>query len=194
MTREEWLTGAIHRLRPDFDYNETPLPKKVRVTCGWPSRGGRALKKTVVGECWPPSCSEDEHTEVFIAPTISDGLEALGILVHELVHAAVGTAEGHKGPFRTAAIAIGLEGKMTSTTVGKDLAARLKEIAEQLGTYPHAKLTPQFKPAQSTRMLKFICPKCGWAARTSKKWIELGLPTCACDTLMEVVEPGEDEE
>lgn len=194
MTREEWLLQAIDILRTGFQAVDATIPEKVRVTCGWPSRGGRSEKAQVLGECWPPSCSGDGHTEVFIAPTISNPVEALAILTHELVHAAVGCAEGHKGEFRTVAHAMGLIGKLTSTTAGDDLTKDLEAVADQLGKYPHAKLTPQKKPPQATRMLKFVCPKCGWAARTSQKWIDLGLPTCACGEGMEVVEPKDQDE
>ena len=186
MTREEWLLAAIELFKPDFAEHAI-IPEKLRVTCGWPSRGGRAEKKKVLGEAWPPSCSEDGHTEVFIAPTLSNGLKVLDVLVHELVHAAVGCDEGHKGQFRVVAKALGLEGKMTETVAGEDLLVRLREIETALGEYPHAKLTPTNKKTQSTRMLKIIC-KCGWMARTSQKWIDLGLPTCACGEDMEVAE------
>jgi hypothetical protein len=186
VTREEWLLDAIELLKEDFGpYAE--IPEKLRVTCGWPSRGGRATKKKVLGECWKPECSEDGHTEVFIAPTLSDGLGVLDVLTHELVHAAVGCDQGHKGEFRTVAVAIGLEGKMTATVAGEDLLVRLREIETQLGEYPHAKLTPINKKTQGTRMLKLQCKECGWMARTSRKWMDLGLPTCACGTVMEEV-------
>ncbi len=184
MTREEWLIAATNLLREDF--KDTPIPEKIRITCGWPSRGGRAEKKKVLGECWKPECSEDGHTEVFIAPTLSNGIEVLDVLVHELVHAAIGCEEGHKGPFRVVAKALGLMGKMTSTNAGEDLLVRLREIEEKLGTYPHAKLTPINTKTQSTRMLKLQCGNCGWAARTSQKWIDVGLPTCVCGTETEV--------
>lgn len=35
-------------------------------------------------------------------------------------------------------------------------------------------------PVQSTRMLKIVCGKCEWTARTSQKHIDAGLPTCHC--------------
>lgn len=187
-TREEWLLDAIDLLREDFNEVSATIPWKLRVTCGWPSRGGRAEKKKVTGECWPPKCSEDGCTEIFVAPTIAEGVEALDVLVHELVHAAVGCDEGHKGQFRVVAKALGLEGKMTATSAGETLLARLRDIEEKLGDYPHAKLTPLNKKVQSTRMLKILCPNCGWMARTSQKWIDLGLPTCACGKDMEVAE------
>lgn len=185
MTREEWLLSAVNLLREDF--NNT-IPEKIRVTCGWPSRGGRAEKKQVLGEVWPPKCSEDGHTEVFIAPTIGDGIKALDTLVHELVHAAVGCDVGHKGEFRTLAKALGLEGKMTSTSAGETLLIRLQAIEKELGTYPHAKLTPINKKTQSTRMLKVICDSCGYLLRTSRKWADLGVPTCVCGSTMSLSE------
>jgi hypothetical protein len=185
MTREEWLNEAITLLRSDFEAIDAPIPEKVRATCGWPSQGGKPGKKQRIGECWPPKCSEEGYTEMFINPMLSEGLEALDVLTHELVHAAVGCEEGHKGPFRVAAKALGLEGKMTATVAGETLMVRLREIEKELGEYPHAKLTPKKKKPQSTRMLKLECPACGWAARTSRKWIDLGLPTCVCGTKME---------
>jgi hypothetical protein len=184
-TREEWLNAATDLLRPDFDAVGAEVPVKVRATCGWPSQGGRPGAKQRIGECWPPKCSEEGYTEMFINPMLSEALEALDVLVHELVHAAVGCEEGHKGQFRVVAKAMGLEGKMTETVAGETLMVRLREIEKELGEYPHAKLTPKNKKPQSTRMLKVICKDCGWMARTSRKWIDLGLPTCGCGTKME---------
>jgi len=183
MTREEWLLKAMTELKPTFLETGAEIPEKVRVTCGWPINGGRA-KKRVTGECWPAKKSKDGHFEIFIAPTLADPIKVLGTLVHELVHAAVGLEAGHKAPFRHAATALGLEGKMTATTVGEELHARLHTLAEKLGDYPHAEIDPTQKKTQSTRMLKIECPNCGWMARTSKKWMELGLPTCACGEQM----------
>jgi hypothetical protein len=184
-TREEWLVAATNLLRSDFENVYTPIPEKVRVTCGWPSKSGRAKKKRVIGEAWPAKCSEDGYAEVFIAPTVT-GMIALETLVHELLHTAT-PDEGHRGKFRTAAIGLGLEGKMTATHAGPALVVCLQAIITELGEYPHAVLTPTEKKVQSTRMLKVVCPDCQWAARTSKKWIDLGLPTCACGAKMEEV-------
>ncbi len=187
-TRESWLLAAVELLRKDFEAVDAHIPKKVRVTCGWPSTGGRPGKKQVLGQVWPSTCSEDEHFEVFINPMITEPGAALEILVHELVHTAVGTELGHKGEFRTVAKAVGLMGKMTSTSAGEELLVWLHDIKKELVTYPHAKLTPLVNKPQSTRMLKVVCPSCQWAARTSRKWIDLGLPTCTCGTVMEEAE------
>jgi hypothetical protein len=185
MTREEWLLKATEQLKPAFLETGAEIPEKVRVTCGWPSHGGRGTKKRVTGECWPAKKSRDAHFEIFISPTMDNPIEVLGTLIHELVHAAVGLDQGHKAAFRTAATALGLTGKMTATEVGEELEGRLHDLSAKLGDYPHAELDPtQQKKPQSTRMLKIQCPACGWMARTSKKWMELGLPTCACGEQM----------
>jgi len=183
MIRESWLLEAIEQLRTDFDAVESEIPKKIHVTCGWPSTGGRPGKKQTIGECWPEDCSEDGYVEIFINPMINDSIKVLGVLVHELIHAC--GHNGHRGQFRVLAKALGLEGKMTATEVGEDLAKRLEDIIAPLGEYPHSKLTPLAKKTQGTRMIKLLCPTCGWLARTSRKWIDLGLPTCACGTKME---------
>ncbi len=183
MTREEWLVRATNELKPDFLETGSEIPEKVRVTCGWPSHGGRA-KKRVTGECWPSKKSGDEHFEIFISPTLAQPVEVLGTLIHELVHAAVGLDAGHKKPFRDVAVALGLEGSMTATEVGEELEGRLHDLIAILGKYPHAEIDPTQKKIQSTRMLKIQCPSCGWMARTSKKWMEMGLPTCACGEQM----------
>lgn len=180
MNREAWLNQAVQELRDDFP---TPLPERIRVTCGWPSKGGRGEKKRVTGECWLDKSSGDKHHEIFISPMECESSEVLGILTHELVH-TVTPGEGHKKPFRDVAVAIGLEGKMTATTTGEDLLARFQTIVQKIGDYPHAAINPNNASKQSTRMLKIQCPRCGWMARTSQKWMDLGLPTCACGEQM----------
>lgn len=109
----------------------------------------------------------------------------LDVLVHELVHAADDCRSGHKGAFRRLATAIGLTGRMTATVAGPELAARLHALAEELGPYPHAALDASMRKKQSTRMLKVVCPDCGYAVRTTNKWLEIGVPTCPCGTEMQ---------
>lgn len=66
----------------------------------------------------------------------------LDILLHELIHAAVGTEEGHRGEFKRVALALGLQGKMTATIAepGTELHGKLSRIARELGPYPHKAL------------------------------------------------------
>ena len=59
--------------------------------------------------------------------------EVDNLLAHELIHATVGLACGHKGPFRKCALAIGLEGSERRSVVGSgDFERAAKELTRAL--------------------------------------------------------------
>lgn len=183
MNREAWLTAAVDMLRPMFAEDAlVELPATIRVSVGFP--GGKSPRK-VIGQCW--YTGDDKAAQVFVSPVLVDPIDVLGVLVHELIHAWDGGKSKHKGAFRRVAVILGLEGKMTATTVGDALRARLQIIADTLGTYPHARLNlaASAVKTQTTRMLKVECPACGYTLRTTAKWLEVGTPTCPCGTDME---------
>ena len=207
-TREEWLTEAVEVIDRDIfwpylekkygtelerkwrrgggepDESNTIPDRPFRVSCSW--AGGPGKKKGVAGQCWSPSNSADQTTEIFICPDEDQCVTVLDTLVHENVHRWAGTKCGHKGEFRKMALAIGLEGKMTSTFAGKELHAKLAGIAIDLGDYPHAKLTPGNQKKQSTRMLKVVC-NCGNVARQSQTaYSEFGLICGLCEEQMTI--------
>lgn len=183
-TREQWLLAAVNLLRPLFEHRSYPVPATVRVTCGWPSRSALSPKSKRIGECWSPDASADGTTEIFISPYLVEADSKGGVLatlVHEIVHAVVGLEAKHGKPFKKCATKIGLVGKMTATEAGDELLEVLKEIATQLGKYPHAKLDQLKSPrkAQTTRMVKCECKTCGYVVRTTRKWLEeVGAPHC----------------
>lgn len=185
-TREEWLVACAQAVRPLFDEQGAADYPRFRVSCGFPKGGRRAI-----GQAWTPSASGDETAELFISPELETLVEAgtpgvVDVLIHELIHAVVGNEAGHKGPFAKLAKAIGLEGKMTATYPGQELADKLLHLIAPLGPYPHAQLTKLNVIKQTTRMLKVTCPSCGFICRTTQKWLdEVGVPTCACGTEME---------
>lgn len=189
-TREAWLQSLADFLRPHFDKAGFPLPDNFRASCGFPSKSALAAKNRRIGECWADSASDAEVFEVFITPLLDDPAEVGAILVHELTHVAVGLQCGHKGAFRRAALAVGLEGKMTATTAGEALRKRLHALIEEIGLYPHARLhASNRKKKQTTRMLKVECTECGCVVRMTAKWLtEIGPPTCACGADMRLAE------
>jgi hypothetical protein len=193
--REQWLEQMIDLLRPDFDRIGHPLPDKIRVSCGFPSKSALANKARRIGECWGVESSEDKSFQVFISPLLKESIEVSATLVHELVHAAVGIECKHRGAFPKVAKAIGLEGKMTATTAGDALQVRLRELVAKLGDYPHARLVAANQPKkQGTRMLKIECKECGCVLRMTRMWLDqAGLPTCGCGGEM-VEEEGEETE
>lgn len=181
-TRESWLVAATAALAPRFAAYGRPLPARIRVTCGWPSEGGKAWARRRIGECWHPAASADRTVEVFIAPTVADSREVLAILIHELIHAALGPAVGHRWPFKRAMGALGLAGHATASVPAGDFDERYGAALAELGGYPHAALNPGLsgRRTQGTRMLKAGCPSCGYTFRLSRMWAEAGLPDCVC--------------
>lgn len=181
--REAWLAEVTRRVAPWFDDLGKPVPAKIRVTCGWPSSRGAGGRSRVIGQCFNPSCSADGHTELFISPTLAELTEVTATLVHELVHAAVGTEHAHKAPFAKAARALDLEGKPTHTFGGDKFRARIAPILAAVGPYPHAKLDiSSALKKQTTRLLKATCADCGYTVRTTAKWLSaVGAPLCPCN-------------
>lgn len=178
--REAWLSDAVElmrrRLFPEHGFS---LPDEVRISVGFPhgKRGGR------IGECWAPEASKDGVGEIFIHPILDDPIRVLDVIAHECVHVInhkVGQS-GHGKVFSTIAKVIGLEGKMTATIAGERLTGILKEYSTVLGVFPHRALTPGVGvKRQGTRLLKGLCPGCGYVIRLTAKWSDLGLPTCIC--------------
>lgn len=100
----------------------------------------------VIGRAWP--ASHDAH-HMFVSATMEDPVQVLGTLAHEMIHLAVGVQEKHNKVFGAAARAIGLEGKLTATHPGEELAVELKKIDELLAGYPHKPLNVKLKEKQS---------------------------------------------
>lgn len=177
-TREQWLNAAVDELRGWFPVD---VPKTVRVSCGWSKRSGKGI-----GWCWKSDASSDKTNEILISPEVDEPVKVLETLVHEMIHASDNGASKHSGYFKTTAVAMGLEGKMTATVAGPDLRYKLVDLSRELGPYPHAALNPAMSiiPKQTTRMIKMECPGCGYVARTTRKWLDTGVPTCPCGTEM----------
>jgi len=145
--RETWLENAKKELSQKFFLdNGYKLPEKVQVSCGFPRGSSKAI-----GQCFDPEVCEDGTVQIFISPCQSDPIRVLDILLHELIHAAVGIKEGHKGNFRKLAKEFGLAGKMTATyaEVGSSLWEKLAMIAGKLGRYPHGSIKLKKKKKKS---------------------------------------------
>lgn len=182
-TREQWLRGAQSAISALF----TTPPPEYHVSVGWPSRNGLSKRKRTIGECWRPEASRDGKSHIFISPMLEDPVLVLSVLLHEACHAKT-PGEEHKGAFITEAKSVGLLPPWTSTTPSDELRVKLQEIADILGPFPHVALVPTEveKKVQTTRMLKLVCPRCEYTVRTTKKWIDVGLPICPCGSELDV--------
>ncbi|KGD42913.1 sprT-like family protein [Burkholderia pseudomallei] len=134
-------------------------------------------------------------------------MEVAAILGHELVHAAVGIPAGHGKDFRRVAKGIGLEGPMRSTTAGPQFRTALTPILAEAGPLPHGRLrskaereerddeTSTAPKKQSRRHIKCLCERCGYTARTSRKWLDqAGPPHCPLHGAMTVEDTGDADE
>jgi hypothetical protein len=198
-TREEYLQAAVELSKDLFETAGYKVPP-VRVSCGWPVRGGMANKKRVIGECWDKKSSKDTaQPQIFISPWLDDVATDTGVLstlVHELVHAVVGNKEKHNKVFSKCARAVGLEGKLTCTHASENLVKSLEGWSIRLGDYPHSSLSKLTEPSkkQGTRLLKCECD-CGYTIRITQKWLDVGAPDCpACLKTLECKTKTEDED
>ena len=189
MTREQYLEQYAKQLK-DRVFKQADIKldlSKVKISCGFPSRGATKLNNKTIGQCFPTQRSGAKMNEIFIHPELDDALRVGDVLAHELIHAHLDCNYGHKKPFRDIAVAIGLTGKMTATICGDELKPKLESMVKKLGKYPHKKLDATPIKKQTTRMLKAVCYDDDYIVRMSKKVAEMGLPYCGvCNELMEL--------
>lgn len=190
-TREAWLAdAAINYLLPWITKSSDPIEQKFRVSVGWP--GGRGPKGDTVGQCWHKDHSADETWEVFISPALSDPVLVLATLTHELCHVLNENKDGHRGGFVALAKGAGLVKPFTQSNPDSVLDGMLRDVVEELGEYPHAALQTNTGKGstthkQTTRMLKLTALGCcDYSVRTTRKWVDKGLPMCPHGTEMEI--------
>lgn len=180
--REEWLTRVCQReIVPLLTQCGGAAPGRYRVSVGWPknSRGGKTVE--AIGQCWDKIHSSDDTFEVFVAPT-QGAFEAIAVLIHELVHLSVGIDKGHKSPFKKLAVAVGLEGKMTATVAGSELAKKIRAWLADMPPFPHGPMKPAEGSAKEkkpgSRLLKAVCEGCGYTVRVTQQWLDIAPPLC----------------
>jgi len=181
-TREEWLVAAVEEFRAVFAAQAVPIPTKVRVSCGFPST---AKRSGAIGECWADTASADKSMEIMVSPVLDDTYRVADVLVHELCHTTAG-AMNHGVAFRKVADAMhlipsALKG-YKATSGGDAFKQVFGPIIDGLGEYPHAQLSMSTRKVQATRMLKAVCPACGYTIRLTAKWAARGLPICHNDS------------
>ncbi|MBA7677587.1 hypothetical protein ES703_85846 [subsurface metagenome] len=175
MTRELWLHMLTDLLSEHYARKGHRLPENIRFSCGWTS------SRKAAGECWSQKASADGTFEIFVSPVYDDSLAVAGILTHELAHVASGVERKHGRLFRQCCRDVGLEGNPSSAIPGQAFNSILDGFITRLVPYPHAELARSDRKKDTTRMIKLVCPGCGYTVRTTQKWIEKGLPLCYCE-------------
>lgn len=116
------------------------------------------------------------------AESLTQSARIVDVLAHELAHAIVGVEAGHKAPFKRAAVAVGLTGKMTATVATPELDAWSATLIGNIGAFPTGGLNESGRKKQGTRLIKAYCPACDYTVRVTMKWInEAGAPICPVD-------------
>lgn len=177
--RESWFIAAKKELEQQvFKPNGYELPK-TRLGVGWPT-GNR--EKTG-GQCFGSEESADKTYEIFISPKSFNPLVILGTITHELCHTIAGVKAQHKKPFIEIMRTVGMLAPFTQSVISDDLTSVLDGIVTKLGPYPHAALGIKAKgEKKGSRLLKTECPKCGYVARVTRKWLDdAGPPICPAD-------------
>jgi hypothetical protein len=181
MNREEWLVNAVEELRPLFADAGFPICARIRVSCAFPTTYTRS---GALGQAFPDGASADRALEVMIAPSLDKPSDVFAVLVAMLCHATNGAMSHGSTAYQAAAAAMHLEPAGVNWRVTKTVSAfwlHFAAIIDGLGPYPHAALSAERPKTQGTRMLKAVCPTCGYIVRVSSKWASKGLPTCGID-------------
>lgn len=158
-TREEYLAEAVRRLAPLIEEHEAKMPEKWAISEGFPKGGFK--NRPAIGECWDPEVSEEKISNMFISPILGDPIQRLGVVLHEMIHAAVGLKEKHAGNFRRVARAVGLKGKLTATFVEENtpLFERISKLSLDLGVYPGKPMKPRKQPTlKKWFLVKLVSP------------------------------------
>ena len=141
MIREDWLEHMIDKLRPDFQRVEFAAAgedsRLVRLPLEGPRWRTRPAASASAGALSRAKTSRSRSSSALCSER---GRRSPATLVHELVHMCRGHRVQTSQAVHKVAKAIGLEGKMTATIAGAALIDRLKELIDELGEYPHARL------------------------------------------------------
>jgi hypothetical protein len=155
-TREEWLTAAVNMFRPTFDrlladFDDTiGIPDDLKVSVGF-AMASAAENRHIGGVTFARECTFDKVPTVFIAPHLSDPVEAVLCLLHELIHVSDDCHANHDGVFAEIAHKLGflkvtLEGKggrklylgYAALKADEFLTLEVANIVSALGAYPHS--------------------------------------------------------
>jgi len=157
MTRELWLQRAADKLKTMIEAEGFKVPR-VHVSVGFPSKGATSTKRRVIGQCWSGTTSADGAPHLFISPVLKARDTILSTLLHEMIHAVVGTEAGHKGEFIVLAKKLGFTKPWTSTPSTPELQSRLVTLSTKLPEqdFPALEAT-SLRGAQKTRYRLYEC-------------------------------------
>jgi hypothetical protein len=136
---EEWLDHAVSSLR-DYFYCFGYTVPSVLVNCGYGLIGYSPKRRfNVDGLCLPKRYSKDDMCDIYVAPHVTEPIEIILVLAHELIHSIDDCFSGHGATFMEIAGHLGLN-DCPSVSESRYLSTleRFAEIVEPLGKYPRS--------------------------------------------------------
>ena len=163
VNREDWLNSVIEIYKPIFKEQGYDLPENIRISCGFPSSGGKSGK--VIGVVHSKDDSDGGVYEIFINPMVSDSVRVIGVTVHEICHIVVDQLTGgemletqHKSPFGEVAGKMGLEKPWKATTESEEFIVKAQSFIDTvLGEYPHKNLNGRPPKKAKRALYKMKC-------------------------------------
>ena len=168
LTREEWLQTCSDIIVTEIIAKTWKIRTKFKTKIrDWPCRPDN--KK--IGICHASSDSKQGYNEIFINASVSDPLQVLAGLTHELIHAVDDCRTGHQYDFEIIALRVGFQGVLRKPEMNKELIKRLKEIIKKVGPLPEGELKPKTLKGGANRNILVNCPGCEFKFNTSRKQI-----------------------
>jgi len=197
--REDWLLDAFAAFRGWLKDVGMELPEQIHLSVGF-GYGAKRESALILGQTFATFKSADGVNHVFISPALDQIHEVLATLLHEAIHVGNDCRDGHKGEYARVARELGFTGTLLGIDTTTELRDRLEILGFELGIFPHSKLEvlapapllvgPDGKeiktrgtsgpPRQGTRLIKATCGECGYTIRITRKWLDVGNPTCPC--------------
>jgi hypothetical protein len=140
---EEWLDHAVTGLRDHFAKFGHVVPP-VHLSCGYSPDGFNPKRKrgNYDGMCMYKKFSKDKVNVIYIAPHITEPMDIMYVLAHELIHAVDDAFSGHGATFKSIARDIGLsEGGNVNWIDYSNTQKVFASISEPLGKYPRSGIT-----------------------------------------------------
>ena len=194
MNRETWLNLMIDKAVPMFDksgFKISEIRTKLKPSCSMMVGQRKSSKLGAIGQHLPTNWNAKKNHELLISPTLEDGIQVVGVLIHEMCHAIQShlyhdekgrlTVKPHGKEFRKIAHSVLLTGKMTATTESPELKIIIENWINEIGKYPHSEINLKGRKKQTTRNHKVECQSCEWSFRTSNKNIDIMTSSqCLC--------------
>jgi hypothetical protein len=115
----------------------------------------------------------------------SDDIEVLQALAHEMIHATLAPAAGHRGEFARLAEAIGLEGPATATRAGERFRIAIQRLRAELPNLPQDGIALDRPGKQGTRLRLWECAcKPPIKVRVSRDDFRATCDVCGCTFTM----------